>query len=203
LIDEELRTLEREAASGDKSKLFEIAKLRGRVGLGPAFNGIDLNSKTLVEGELFDTEVAMPPREVLFFARNWQFDDGTRKITDYHTNHLGPSNSLTAGFAMAVTGLKLIVMSPRAHEWSYPDLLRILEGKIRFSVGVHDKIREWPARDVAAGIKLDGPLILEELVLFEAAWSPSDRDHLLADPRRSPHSPLRLSLLGLMAKPPG
>jgi len=216
VIDEEIRLLEREVASGDKAKAFDLARLRGRVGLGPAVSQIDFTRKTLVDHELFDTEIAMPPREVLFFARNWTFDNGDRKNMGGHTNHLGASNSLPAGFAMAATGLRLMILRPVSENISIrmsladaapgaelSDLIRVLEGRIRFAVGVHDEGREWPARDAANGIKLDGPLVLEELVLFEASWSPSDNDPFLADPRRSHRTHVRLILSGVLAKPPG
>jgi hypothetical protein len=202
MIDEEIRAVEREVASGDKAKLFELARLRGRAGLGPGVGRIDLDRKTIVDESLFDTEITVSYRPTLFFSRNWAFDDGERKIIGQDTNHLAAGNSLPAGFAMAVTGIRLLVMNSHGRGTpTYADTIKALEGWVHFAVGVHDhEGLSWRARDVANGIVLDGPRVLEELVLFKAEWKPSY--DLPKEPSLS-RVYVRLALEGVVAKPPG
>jgi hypothetical protein len=168
MIDEELRLLEREVEAGDLEKVFEIARVRGRAGLGPPTGDFSLGRRRLVRGEFFDEEMVTPRMASPFFVSSTTFQNGSPKSFGQHTNVVIHNGSLPVGYVMAVTGIGLIPIGP----WTYFEMTRILEGWVSIIVG--GKSRPWMARarDVVRGIKLEGPLVLEQLSRYSIAWNP-------------------------------
>lgn len=197
MIDEELRALEREVEAGDLEKVFEIARIRGRAGLGPTFGEFSLGPRKLVRGEFFDEDAIMPRMTSAFFASSTTFLNGSPKTFGQHTNIVVHNGSLPMGYVVAVTGLELRLIG----QWTYFEMIVILEGWISIRVGGKSHAWRARARDVVCGVKLDGPLVLEPLSLYSIAWSPpSDpfNDNVTMNSGRA-----RLVLTGIAAIPVG